>query len=71
MRVFKRLAELEKQNASLALALAEQAKAISELEKRLEEAMPAFEQQREDIELFEKGVNNILLFDAVSRGGEL
>lgn len=71
MRVFKRLAELEKQNASLALALAEQAKAISELEKRLEEAMPGFEQQREDIELFEKGVNNILLFDAVSRGGEL
>lgn len=70
MNVFKRLAELEKQNASLALALAEQAKAISTLEKRLEEAMPGFEEQRVDIELFEKGVNNILLFDANSKGGE-
>lgn len=77
MNVFKRLAELEKQNASLALKCAELEKLIAaltdehaKLEKRLEDITPNILDQFGDIERFEEGVNNILLYSAGNKGGD-
>ena len=77
MNIFKRLAELEKQNASLALRLAEQA-AITEalkatvtaLDTTIKDALPELHEQFGEIEQFEKGVNNILLYSAGNKGGD-
>lgn len=77
MNIFKRLAALEAQNANLALKCAELAALIttandeySKLEKRLEDITPNIIDQFGDIERFEEGVNNILLYSAGNKGGD-
>jgi chromosome segregation ATPase len=77
MNIFKRLAALEAQNANLALKCAELEKLIAaltdehaKLEKRLEDITPNILDQFGDIERFEEGVNNILLYSAGNKGGD-
>lgn len=77
MNIFKRLAALETQTAKLALKCAELEKLIAantdayaELEKQLDHITPNVLDQYGDIERFEEGVNNILLYSAGIKGGD-
>lgn len=77
MNIFKRLAALESQNANLALELAKQTKKTEILEAKLielteafSEVSPELEKQQNELERFEQGVNNILMFSANYKGGD-